>query len=208
MNLRTDIKIIVKGSVSFTLWFNLWYSALELLKNFIDETFKGVKHHQLYLAQFASPDIHQHLDLKDTKVINNNDPSSLDDYSSSNQRFLKLDLQSTTNRKHLSDDNKLEFGEANHYEDSENNQDCVYIESMTNLFEIIEKVNRNETDLNLLIENINKICIKEGKTPFDKRNMTVAIPPAQLDSFSESLKSMKEGFAFRINFSLLGDGKK
>ena len=51
----------------------------------------------------------------------------------------------------------------------ENESDCIYIESMTNLFEIIEKVNRNETDLNFLIENINKISIQEWKKNFEKK---------------------------------------
>ena len=61
--------------------------------------------------------------------------------------------------------------------------------------------NHNETDLNLLIENINKICVIEGKTQFNKKDMTVSIPADQLDNFSEG--DNKDGLAFKVNFSLL-----
>jgi len=198
--IRTDLKINVSGSVEFELWCNLWYSALELLKEFIDETFKNMKHHQLFLSNFAHPE-HQNKTHHEITKLAYNDHSS-DDYT--NQKFMKLEPNSATRR--IFDDNKLDVGADNTINDAVED-DGVFIESMTNLFEIIEKVNKNETDLILLIENINKICQKEGKQIFNKKSMTVSIPGSQLDSFSDSAKSMKEGFAFKINFSLL-DTKK
>jgi len=72
---------------------------------------------------------------------------------------------------------------------------------MTNLFEIIEKVNHNRTDLNLLIANINKICQKEKKTNFNKKDLNIIIPENQLDSFAD-VKKMKD-FFFCINYSII-----
>jgi hypothetical protein len=166
-----------------------------------------MKHHLLYLNNFANPELQNQMEVKDTRLIVNNEPSNLEDYNTSNQKFLKIDQQSVTNRKQF-DDNKIEFNnDSPVYNDNVEEQEFVFIESMTNLFEIIEKLNRNETDLNLLIENINKICIKDGKPTFNKKDMTVNIPGGQLDNFSEDEKRMKEGFSFKIKFSLL-DSKR
>ena len=169
---------------------------------FIDESFKDLKHHQLFPSNFCNPEIQNNLEFKDTKLIQNNEHSNIDEYNSSNQRFLKMDQSSVTNRKSNLEDNKIEFTNDYIINDVVNEEaECIYIESMTKLFEIIEKVNHNETDLNLLIENINKICVIEGKTQFNKKDMTVSIPADQLDNFSEG--DNKDGLAFKVNFSLL-----
>jgi len=151
IEIRTDIKIEVRGPDSnFELWCNLWYSTLEVLKDFIDETFKNYKH--LTFSNFAIQEGDKTVnpnDLKESKLESRlvyNELNSNDEISA-NHRFMKLDNKKNENG-------------------NEDISGDIHIESMTNLFEIIEKVNHNRTDLNLLIANINKICQKEKKNEF------------------------------------------
>jgi len=160
IEIRTDIKIEVRGPDSnFELWCNLWYSTLEVLKDFIDETFKNYKH--LTFSNFAIQEGDKTVnpnDLKESKLESRlvyNELNSNDEISA-NHRFMKLDNKKNENG-------------------NEDISGDIHIESMTNLFEIIEKVNHNRTDLNLLIANINKICQKEKKTNFNKKKTLILL---------------------------------
>lgn len=92
-------------------------------------------------------------------------------------------------------------------EDRINDQDAInYVSNFSepnesdNLFDIIYKLKHN-TDLNILIKTINKILVKEGKQPFDKSDLAIALSAKELDKFSKH-KSMNKNFAVSICYSL------
>lgn len=70
-----------------------------------------------------------------------------------------------------------------------------------NLFDILFKLKHN-TNLNVLINQINKIIKKQNKLPFDKTNMTISLSARELDKFS-NVKKMHSSFAVQICYALL-----
>jgi protein-tyrosine phosphatase len=95
--------------------------------------------------------------------------------------------------------------------DIEKNKNSGYISSISepneddNLFDILFKLKHN-TNLNVLINHINKIIKKQNKTPFDKTNMNISLTAKELDKFSK-VKSMNPNFAVNICFSLADNEK-
>ena len=70
------------------------------------------------------------------------------------------------------------------------------------IWEIIDNLN-NETDLNSLIESINKVRLKlNNKKIFDKNKMTVSFNNNEVDKFSNA-KDMHKNFSVEVNFQLI-----
>jgi hypothetical protein len=63
------------------------------------------------------------------------------------------------------------------------------------------------TDLNVLVDTINKILTSAGGKAFDKKDMTISLCAKELDKFGKSHK-MNENFAVNINYSLLFNNNK
>lgn len=67
--------------------------------------------------------------------------------------------------------------------------------------EIIDSLN-NDTDLNILIDTINNVRIKENRPTFDKKNLNHSFGSLELDKFTQ-FKKMRPDFSVNISFQLI-----
>ena len=70
------------------------------------------------------------------------------------------------------------------------------------IWEIIDNLN-NDTDLNFLIDSINKIRLRlKNKKIFDKNKMTISLNNKEVDKFSNDDK-MHKNFSVDVNFQII-----
>jgi hypothetical protein len=206
----------VAGSgIDFYYWINLWYSSLDLIKVYLEEI-------QEELKKTRNPNFALHPKLKfrsHTKRQRDKDrEKQIPVEENKNEQKEKLNAESFVelqeismigkdmnlsaikNNKIIKDDDVYFRHNLTPYEDEKSQ--VFESPEIEGLYNIIEKLNHN-TDLNVIIDTISQIKIKETKSStFTRDNLNIFLHANELDKFDNFKKMMKE-FCVQINFSLL-----
>ena len=205
--IHSDIKINFTKGISFYICLNLWYSSLETIEEFLKNN-QGRSTNNLLVSgnDILLGENTGNQEIEMTEIITDNKLLDIDN--------IKKEDKDKEN------DNKNDKKEKNVINDFQNgfiifNEDDMEItgNSKKNLTEIIDESDessqrnsitssiQHNAELNEIINDLNKIRERKGKTLFDKNNMIIKLTANQLDKFSNNKKM--PNLTVEINYSLL-----
>lgn len=210
--------------VKFYFWCNLWYTALDLVKLFIDQI-----QMECLISRVPTHSVHPKLRLTSSmyqKKIKFNQKIGKSKFADMEMKTFK-DKSSTLTEELIDNVNgslpesqtsrninfetsspfeinpiKAEKIEENASEAKKEDENHSHIDK---IYEIIDSLN-NDTDLNILIDTINNIRSKDNKSTFNKQNLHMSFSGHEVDKFFQA-KKMHPDFAVDLYFELISQGK-
>jgi hypothetical protein len=221
--IKSDLKVSVKGfGFKFYFWCNLWYTALDLIKIFIDQVqmecfLNRVPSHSVhpklritstmyhkknkfnYGTKKENPevelsDIRSKINLKEGLIEEEDEGVKHGMNKSSSSANIPVDVPNLLKEKPLS-----KFAES-----TPKARDSLTMQ-IEKIYDIIDSLN-NDTDLNILIDTINNIRAKDNKPIFHKDNLRIQFGSDEVDKFFEA-KKMHKDFNVELCFELIEKDK-
>ena len=197
--IHTDIKIIVKGEIDFSICMNLWYSSLEVIDKFLLADYE--EDNEMYSEANENND--------DLKLLNKDKMTSLkslSDYSIKND--INFSSQNKNNVKEdkyeiiddtlcLNKNGFLIFNEDKMEIANNNKKDIDEIfndknnKNLKHTRPTFTSAIKHGSQLNTIISKLNENRKLSGKKEFDKNNVIINLTYDQLDKFKQK-KTMKD----------------
>lgn len=197
IKIDSDIKIKVSGSLDYYVWINLWYSTLEIIRQFVEKnhTEKG----EVIAKKIEQQRINSISKLKskgDLKVQSKNSKVIELEYINDEKKSIgevisepNMDLSERFLIVHEEDELKKEA--LKNVDEEDQNAD---------VFQIIDSLNHS-TNLTIIIDAVNKIMIKKNRQTLQSDNFILSLSTQELDKFGLK-KKMKDNFQMQISYSI------
>lgn len=206
----SDIKIKIGGDLDFYIWINFWYTTLEIIKLFLENTrtvnvkesnvtFNINKYNYNYTESSKGESNY------DNSNINNNiDKKYKADIEMKNINNRKYSDLSRKDIHTISEDDSERMFKLDEVDDSNYKIKDINLENEDNIdvFQIVDKLSHS-TNLNKIIEVIN-MKLKKKKKNLLVNDFITSLSANELDKF-KLVKKMKDNFKFVITYNMEED---